>query len=263
MIKLIGIDISHWQKGFNLADAKTAGYDFVICKAGGHEGTVYYKDECFKKFVVQALSIGMKVGAYFYSTAKSVHEAVKEANFFNNILSDFKQSFEFPVFIDYEDSECLKDTKCCDYVNAFVETIEKAGYTAGVYASAFVHKNQLYRYKYGNRWIAHWNIGKQNMYANEGIHQYTNRAVINGFLIDANFTNVDYPEIIRLNNKNGFLNCDSNNDGKINSKDIVHTMKHVANNKGYDEKLDVNKDGTVNSKDITKIMKEVSKNEAQ
>lgn len=103
---------------------KQSGYDFVICKAGGHESDIYYKDECFKNFVTDAISIGLKLGAYFYSTAKSIEDAKNEADYFNSILCDYTQCFEFPVFIDYEDSTCLKDSDSVLYVNEFVRSIE-------------------------------------------------------------------------------------------------------------------------------------------
>lgn len=254
-----GIDISHWQKGLSMNIVKQSGYDFVICKAGGHESGIYYKDECFKNFVTDAISIGLKLGAYFYSTAKSIEDAKNEADYFNSILCDYTQCFEFPVFIDYEDSTCLKDSDSVLYVNEFVRSIEKHGYSAGLYASAYVHNNQLAKYKYGNRWVAHWGIGENKVYADSGIHQYTNREYVGGYMVDADITNIDYPQLIKQNNRNGFSNCDTNADGKVNSKDIVHTIKHVAENKSYDVAQDVNKDGKVNSKDITKIMKEVSK----
>lgn len=55
-----GIDISHWQRGIDLA---AVDCDFVIIKAT--QGTKYV-DPCFQKFYAQAMSLGKKIGLYHY-----------------------------------------------------------------------------------------------------------------------------------------------------------------------------------------------------
>lgn len=55
-----GIDISHWQRGIDLA---AVDCDFVIIKAT--QGTNYI-DPCFQKFYAQAMSLGKKIGLYHY-----------------------------------------------------------------------------------------------------------------------------------------------------------------------------------------------------
>lgn len=256
---MIGIDISHWQKGIDLRKVKDSGYDFVICKAGGHEGNIYYRDECFKDFVSKALSVGLYVGAYFYSTAKGNDEAVEEAKYFNDILKDYTQCFLMPVYIDYEDKACLSSGKICStYVNKFIEIMERSGYVSGVYSSLSYFNNQLSNVNIGEKWIAHWNT--QTKYTT-GIHQYTNKKLVAGYYVDGDKCYTNYPEIILKNGRNGFsLRGDVNGDGIVNSKDIVHEMKYISNctDEVCDLKFDINNDGKVNSKDIVNLMKEVS-----
>ncbi len=48
---------------------------------------------------------------------------------------------------------------------------------------------------------------------------------------------------------------DTNADGIVNSKDIVHLMTFIAENKGYCNIFDINKDAAVNAKDIVSLMK--------
>lgn len=55
-----GIDISHWQRGIDLAAVECG---FVIIKAT--QGTKYV-DPCFQKFYAQAMSLGKKIGLYHY-----------------------------------------------------------------------------------------------------------------------------------------------------------------------------------------------------
>lgn len=55
-----GIDISHWQRGIDLAAVECG---FVIIKAT--QGTKYV-DPCFQKFCAQAMSLGKKIGLYHY-----------------------------------------------------------------------------------------------------------------------------------------------------------------------------------------------------
>lgn len=258
MKKLIGIDISHWQKGIDLSEVKKSGYEFVICKAGGHEANVYYTDECFKTFVSKALSVGLKVGAYYYSTAKSEDDAVKEANHFKEILDDFHMCFEFPLFIDYEDSTCLKQgNKCSDYVNKFITVMESSGYLSGCYSSLSFFNNQLSNVNVGEKWVACWGYNKDD-YAQHGIHQYSNNASVNGFRVDANKTFIDYSYIVNEKGLNAFpIRNDINNDGKVNSKDVVSLMKKIADDE-IEAKYDINNDGKVNSKDVVNLMKELS-----
>lgn len=256
--RLKGIDISHWQKGIDIRKVKDSGYDFVICKAGGHEGNIYYKDECFKDFVTKALSVGLHVGAYFYSTAKNVETAYEEADYFNEILKDYFRCFTMPLYIDYEDKEALGSGSCSATVTAFCHRLAQHGYYAGVYASASVFKKQLKYVDNIAKWVAHWNT--ETKYTT-GIHQYTNKELVAGYYVDGDMCYTNYPKIIVESGRNGFpLHGDVNNDGIVNSKDIVHEMKHIANctDDSCELKYDINGDGKVNSKDVVNLMKRVS-----
>ena len=53
-----GIDVSRWQKGFQLINAKNEGFEVVIIKAGGADSGKY-KDSQFENFYSQAKNIGM------------------------------------------------------------------------------------------------------------------------------------------------------------------------------------------------------------
>ena len=60
-----GIDVSKYQKGMSLSEAKKSGYDFVIIRAAYSTA----KDNCFEGFYAAAKACGQKVGAYQYGIA--------------------------------------------------------------------------------------------------------------------------------------------------------------------------------------------------
>jgi len=72
---LNGIDISHWQKGLNLAEIR---YDFAIIKAT--EG-VNFLDPNFHDFMMKAASFGKLLGFYHFARPEK-NKAKDEAKFF-------------------------------------------------------------------------------------------------------------------------------------------------------------------------------------
>ena len=85
----------------------------------------------------RATAAGLKVGVYFFTQAVDEVEAVQEASMVLDRISGYKISY--PVFLDVEGSGGRGDkidsatrTAVC---KAFCNTIQNAGYTAGVYAN--------------------------------------------------------------------------------------------------------------------------------
>ena len=90
MSQKFGIDVSHWQGDFNFARAKSnEGVEFAIIKAGGGDDGLY-KDSRFEDNYRKCVECGLPKGAYFYGNAKSVADAMKEAEYFISILSGKK-----------------------------------------------------------------------------------------------------------------------------------------------------------------------------
>lgn len=127
-----GIDISAWQKGFNLDYAKTEGFETVIIKAGGADAG-RYKDSQFEKFYQQATEKGFKVGAYYFGCAFSVEAAIQEANLFISYLSGKRIVH---VYYDVE-AKMLNQgyTHLTEIIQAFCQTMINAGYACGIYTS--------------------------------------------------------------------------------------------------------------------------------
>ena len=74
MGKLLGIDISHWQKGIEIKNVEA---DFIIVKAT--QGTSK-KDECLDSFASAIQSTNRLFGVYHFADGKS--SGSKEAEWF-------------------------------------------------------------------------------------------------------------------------------------------------------------------------------------
>ena len=92
------IDVSTWQGSIDFNKVKSAGYDYVIIRAGyGKEKS--QKDNMFETNYKKAKSAGLKVGAYWFSYAMSPSTATAEAD---ACLSCIKgKKFELPVYQVY------------------------------------------------------------------------------------------------------------------------------------------------------------------
>lgn len=127
-----GIDVSNWQKGFNLANAKAQGFTYCIAKAGGADSG-YYKDKSFDNFCIQAAANGMQLGAYYFGHAFSQADAIKEANYFIQYLAGKTITH---VYYDVEGSMLNQGYQhLTDIIQTFCQTMINNGYACGVYTS--------------------------------------------------------------------------------------------------------------------------------
>ena len=137
----LGIDVSRWNEEINWNKVKDAGIKYAIIRAG-YRGSVtgtLVEDWYFKENVEGAAAAGIPVGLYFFTQATNEVEAVEEASMVLTLCKDY--DITYPIFIDTEGAggngraDAL-DTKTRTAVClAFCETIRRAGYEAGIYAS--------------------------------------------------------------------------------------------------------------------------------
>lgn len=144
-----GIDVSKWNKEIDWEAVKAAGVDFAIIRCG-YRGSVtgtLVEDPYFYQNIEGARKAGVKIGLYFFTQAVSAVEAVEEASMVL-CLNDGKP-LDYPIFIDTEGAggsgradglDTVTRTEVCQ---AFCETIENAGYRAGIYASRNWYYNKL------------------------------------------------------------------------------------------------------------------------
>ena len=139
MAEIKGIDVSAWNEVNDWASVKKAGNQFAIVRAG-FGNTTTQQDKKFIEHMNGALEAGMAVGVYWFSYARSVDEARKEAQACLEVIKPYKSRITYPVFFDFEyDSEAYAEDAgvivnaryVTDVTKAFCETIRSAGYIAG------------------------------------------------------------------------------------------------------------------------------------
>lgn len=204
-MKKLGIDISKHQGDINLAALKDK-VEFVIIRAG-YSNSI---DPKFERNYNLCKELGIPVGTYWYSYALNVDAAKKEANTFLNVLKG--KQFEYPVYLDMEDADGWKEKHDYNFDNskaiseAFCSIVESAGYYTGIYASKWWFDTYLEGLDKYNKWIAHWaNVdyeGKPGI----GMHQYTSKLKLNGYLgnLDGDYAHSDFPTIIKNSGLNGY-----------------------------------------------------------
>ena len=188
------IDVSTWQGSIDFNKVKSAGYDYVIIRAGyGKEKS--QKDNMFETNYKNAKSVGLKVGAYWFSYAMSPSTATAEAD---ACLSCIKgKKFELPVYYDMEYQPAMS-TSNSNYTKMavnFCNKLKSNGFKSGVYSSASVYDYLLNRKTLKNNGISIWNA---EWYIKPSITcdvwQYSDNGRINGIS-----TNVDLNYIYDLN----------------------------------------------------------------
>jgi len=188
------IDVSTWQGSIDFNKVKSAGYDYVIIRAGyGKEKS--QKDNMFETNYKKAKSAGLKVGAYWFSYAMSPSTATAEAD---ACLSCIKgKKFELPVYYDMEYQPAMS-TSNSNYTKMavnFCNKLKSNGFKSGVYSSASVYDYLLNRKTLKNNGISIWNA---EWYIKPSIScdvwQYSDNGRINGIS-----TNVDLDYIYNLN----------------------------------------------------------------
>ena len=208
---LKGIDISYHNGEIDFSKVKSQ-VDFIIIRSGYGTKTTDSKEVKFDIYYEEAKKNNIPVGTYWYCYAMTPEEALEEAKTFLNKVKGKK--FEFPVFYDVEEKKILDTGKenVKNIMKAFLEEVEKNGYLAGIYCSAYFLENLVddeIKNKY-EIWVAEWNnnIDKPTKYKGKwDIWQYTSDGHIDGVQsqrVDMNYSNKNYFEIIKSKGKNGY-----------------------------------------------------------
>ena len=222
-----GLDISEHQDGINLQKIKDAGFDYVIIRAGVKlNAGNNRKDYNFEDFYAQARKVGLDVGAYYYSQAKTKDQAIEEAKCFIEYIKGKK--FEYPLYLDFEsgsvkDALASSSTRAAEICYAFMDTMRDAGCLVGLYgyASWFddgyngwmaskLNNDIGKKYEF---WMANYfnnmqpeNERTKNYKTKYGMYQYTSSKTISGWdgKLDHNVCYKDYPSIVKQYKFNGY-----------------------------------------------------------
>lgn len=202
-----GIDVSRFQGVIDWAAVKAAGVDFAIIKAGGSDAGLY-TDSAFERNYEGAKAAGVSVGAYYYVGRLCISRAdgIADAERFIEMLKG--KEFEYPVFIDLEETAPKDKAGATEAVIAFCETMESAGYYCGIYASdisGFKDRLDISRLTAFDKWVANYSTQPKYV-ASYGMWQKSSKGRIAGIFGDVDIDEAyqDYPTIIKANGLNGF-----------------------------------------------------------
>mgnify|MGYP004686946029 CR=1 FL=1 len=184
-----GVDLSVFQKNVDWAKAAESGVEFAVIRLGfrGYGKGVLQPDDLFDSHLEGAHAAGIDAGVYFFSQALTAEEGREEAQYVLERLDG--RALELPVYFDWEPVSAEDSrTNGYDYANltdsavAFCQTIEAAGYRAGVYINrqqGYYHYD-LSRLADYSLWVADYN-SYPDFYYRFDMWQYTASGQVEGF----------------------------------------------------------------------------------
>lgn len=181
-----GIDVSTFNGVVDWLSVRNAGFEFAICRTGYGKSGV---DDTFGRNVKLAHLAGLICGAYHYSYALTPADAIIEANFCKQIISDSGVFLELPVFFDMEDADGYKKRHGFSFSKRNVTNICKAfldnikPLNAGIYAAYSWFENLIdWQSLDCPIWNAQW--GSRD-FLQGYMWQYSDSVNIGGKLFDA------------------------------------------------------------------------------
>ena len=244
-----GIDVSFVQGVIDWNKVKADGISFVIVRAmhWSKSANNYVMDSMFVQNVMGAKSVGLLVGAYWFSEAFNGTEAIQEVQFIANssewnALKNSGVILDMPVFIDYEDKNWLDkhttDESRTEAVRTGMDAVEQilgtqsGFYTSDSYAQNWFNGQQLINEGY-NAWIARWSSSSP---ATNGymMWQYSNVGQVNGISgnVDLNYCYVDFTFHPITNYTGGYtlITVYDQNTNQNVTADIIEIVKQVVAN---------------------------------
>ena len=206
-MKELVLDLSYHNGTVDFNKLKAAGVYGVILRAG-YGKLASQKDKKFEEYYSAAKSVGLHIGTYWYSYAKSVSETKKEMNVFMNVIKG--KTIDMFVAFDLEDASqtSLGKTTLTEMAVAALEAIHAEGYQAVLYSNPNWLLNYLYPSQmpsYTKYWVACYSTN--NKYAQWvspnfcAMHQYTEKGTINGINghCDMNYCYYDFVSATKNN----------------------------------------------------------------
>jgi lysozyme len=181
-----GIDVSENNGIIDWQAVADAGIEFVMVRSSYG---LQSKDNMFAENVNAAHAAGLKVGAYHYSYALSIADAIQEANNCRETIDSAGVLLELPVFFDMEDADGYKQRNGFSFDVEEITSICKSfidnlGLDCGVYASYSWLTDKVDWQSLG---CAVWNAQWGNTDDIKGyMWQYTDSLVIGGQYFDGN-----------------------------------------------------------------------------
>ena len=199
-----GIDVSKFQGEIDWKLVKEDGVEFAILRAGyrGYGNGKLVLDEMFMENLEGTKAQNIDIGVYFYSQATSKEEAVEEAEMVIEALRGYDVTY--PVVLDTElpsgdgaRTDGLTNEERTEYILAFCEIIEEAGYIPMVYSNVnwFILKTDYKALSKYDIWLANYDSQPYFPYDFQ-MWQYSEKGQVNGIEgdVDLNICFKDYSE---------------------------------------------------------------------
>ena len=226
--------------------------NFVIVRAMYWNNSInnYAMDPMFLQNVYGAKSVGLLVGAYWFSEAFNGNEALQEVQFIaaSSEWQTMKNSgivLDMPFFIDYEDVKWLDQHTTYESRTEAVRTgmdaaelllgTQSGFYTSDSYAQNWFNAQQLIKEGY-NAWIARWS-SSQPVTQGYMMWQYTSSGTVSGISgnVDMNYAYGQYTFHPVKNYTGGYTTItvyDVNTQKKVTADITEITKQIVANEVG-------------------------------
>ena len=175
-----GIDVSSWQGEIDFSQVKASGIEVVYIKSS--EG-FHSVDSYFEQNYTNAKNAGLKVGFYHYVTARSVEDAVKQANFFVSTISG--KNPDCKLAMDFESFGSLGREEINQIALTFMQTVKNvSGKDVIIYSDEYnansTFESNLAIYPL---WVAQYEVSEPTVrehWSNWAGWQYTDRGEVPG-----------------------------------------------------------------------------------
>ncbi|MBQ4045393.1 MAG: Ig-like domain-containing protein [Lachnospiraceae bacterium] len=194
--RIPGIDVSHWQGEISWRKVAASGVRFAMLKAT--QGT-NLQDDMFYDNYKGAKKAGLDVGCYYFSTAKTVDQARKEAAWCLSFIEGC--TMDYPVVMDFESTAVLNATTIDERTKMILaarKVVEDAGYDFALYISENWLTDSVDNSSFEGMdiWLAHWGV-PFHTYTGTGdvtMWQYSNTGSVPGIYgdVDLDYSFKDY-----------------------------------------------------------------------
>lgn len=137
---IYGVDVSKWDGQIDWKQVKESGIQFAMVRVGYRtlESGTLYEDPYAKYNLQEAHANGIKVGAYFFSTAINEQEVLEEAVWVSDFIKPY--TISYPVAYDCEGFAASRQSlltieERTNLAITFLDVIKSNGYTPLFYGS--------------------------------------------------------------------------------------------------------------------------------
>lgn len=200
--KIKVIDVSSYNHTVNWKKVKDNQINHAMLKIGSgiNQNRKGKKDSKFDTNYRNARYASIHCGVYYYSYAKTVDDAKKEARHCISLLKQAGISsgdLDLPVAFDVEEEATFQTgvSNVTAITTTFCDEIKKAGYEPMVYSSAEALKNYFNysKIKAYKIWVAHYTkASKPSVPFEYDMWQYTSKASIEGANTGMGYCDLNY-----------------------------------------------------------------------